>query len=135
MIVVPQGRKSEATPLTMSVDLSDPDAPLIRVGGDLAFTTAAPLRREVDRQLAGRPSVLVLDFAGLRFIDSTGLSVIVHAWREGQQCDTAIRLRSTPRFLDTILDMTGVTGLLARSLPDGERSYGASGSRRPAASA
>ncbi|MGY3520905.1 anti-sigma B factor antagonist [Micromonospora haikouensis] len=135
MIVVPQGRKPEATPLTMSVDLTEPGAPLIRVGGDLAFTTAAPLRHEVDRRLAEHPSVLVLDFADLQFIDSTGLSVIVHAWREGQQSGTTLRLRSTPRFLDTILDMTGVTGLLARPLPDGEQSVGAPGSRRSAASA
>ncbi|WFE56290.1 STAS domain-containing protein [Micromonospora sp. WMMD712] len=133
--MAPQGRKPEATPLTMSVDASDPGAPLIRVGGDLAFTTAAPLRHEVDRQLAERPPVLVLDFADLQFIDSTGLSVIVHAWREGQQGGTILRLRSTPRFLATILDMTGVTGLLARPLPGGAQSAGASGSQRSAASA
>ncbi|MFF3852563.1 STAS domain-containing protein [Micromonospora sp. NPDC002575] len=119
----------------MSIDLTDPGAPLIRVGGDLAFTTAAPLRHEVDRQLAERPAVLVLDFADLQFIDSTGLSVIVHAWREGQQSGTVLRLCSTPRFLDTILDMTGVTGLLARPLPDSEQAAGAPGPHRSATSA
>ncbi|MFC8616418.1 STAS domain-containing protein [Micromonospora purpureochromogenes] len=103
----------------MAVDHSDPAAPVISVGGDLAFTTSGPLRAEIDRALAERPPVLVLDFADLLFIDSTGLSVIVHGWREGQQVGTAIRLRATPRFLDTILDMTGVTGLLARPLPTG----------------
>ncbi|WP_243704941.1 STAS domain-containing protein [Micromonospora sp. KC723] len=108
------GRKPEATPLGLSVDRSDPDRPVISVSGDLAFATAGPLRAEVDQALAERPAVIVLDFAELLFIDSTGLSVIVHAWREGQQCGTAIRLRSTPRFLDAILDMTGITGLLAR---------------------
>lgn len=114
---MPHGRKPEATPLSLAVDHSDAAAPVISVGGDLAFTTSGPLRAEVDGALAERPPVLVLDFADLLFIDSTGLSVIVHAWREGQQVGTAVRLRSTPRFLDTILDMTGVTGLLARPLP------------------
>ncbi|MEU4782507.1 STAS domain-containing protein [Micromonospora sp. NPDC023633] len=109
----------EATPLSMTVDRSDPAAPLIRVGGDLAYTTAGPLRAEVDRVLADAPPALVLDFTGLLFIDSTGLGVIVHAWREGQQCGTALRLRAVPRFLATILDMTGVTGLLARPLDEG----------------
>ncbi|TDC00365.1 anti-sigma factor antagonist [Micromonospora fluostatini] len=89
---------------------------MVRIGGDLAYATARPLRLEVDRLLAEHPAVLVLDFQELLFIDSTGLSLIVHAWREGQQGGTAIQLRSTPRFLDTILDMTGVTGLLARPL-------------------
>ncbi|MEU7998064.1 STAS domain-containing protein [Micromonospora sp. NPDC049060] len=103
----------------MTVDRSDPAAPLIRVGGDLAYTTAGPLRAEVDRILADAPPALVLDFTGLLFIDSTGLGVIVHAWREGQQCGTALRLCAVPRFLATILDMTGVTGLLARPLGEG----------------
>ncbi|WP_327031210.1 STAS domain-containing protein [Micromonospora sp. NBC_01740] len=100
----------------MTVDRSDPAAPVIRVEGDLAYTTAGPLRAEVDRMLADAPPALVLDFTGLLFIDSTGLGVIVHAWREGQQCGTALRLCAVPRFLATILDMTGVTGLLARPL-------------------
>lgn len=115
---MPTARKPEATALNISVDHSDPAAPVISVGGDLAFTSSAPLRTEIDRVLATGPAVLVLDFADLLFIDSTGLSVIVHAWREGQQGGTAVRLRATPRFLQTILDMTGVTGLLARPLPD-----------------
>ena len=119
-MVVSRRRKPEASPLSISVDRSDPGAPAIKVGGDLAFTTAGPLRAEVDRLLAEGPPTLVLDFGDLLFIDSTGLSVIVHAWREGQQGGTAIRLAGTPRFLETILDMTGVTGLLARP-PAGAR--------------
>ncbi|MEU5531330.1 STAS domain-containing protein [Micromonospora chersina] len=117
-MVAPRRNTPEATPLTISVDRSDPAAPVVKVGGDLAFTTAAPLRAEVDRLLAERPAALVLDFGDLLFIDSTGLSVIVHAWREGQQGDTAIQLREPPRFLTTILDMTGVTGLLSRPRPE-----------------
>jgi anti-sigma B factor antagonist len=102
----------------MTVDRSDPDAPVIRVGGDLAYPTAAPLRAEVDRMLAEAPPALVLDFGDLLFIDSTGLGVIVHAWREGQQGGTVLQLRGVPRFLAAILDLTGVTGLLARPLGD-----------------
>jgi anti-anti-sigma factor len=108
----------------MSVDRSDPDASVITVVGDLAYTTAAPLRAEIDRLMSAVPATLVLDFGGLKFIDSTGLSVIVHAWRECQQRGLRLRLKAVPRFLETILDMTGVTGLLARepagSEPDGQ---------------
>ncbi|WP_436971215.1 STAS domain-containing protein [Micromonospora chersina] len=117
--MAPRRNTPEATPLTISLDRSDPAAPVVKVGGDLAFTTAAPLRAEVDRLLAEHPATLVLDFGDLLFIDSTGLSVIVHAWREGQRGGTAILLREPPRFLTTILDMTGVTGLLSRPRPEG----------------
>ncbi|WP_433393354.1 STAS domain-containing protein [Micromonospora sp. KLBMP9576] len=105
--------------MSVTVDRSDAGAPLVRVGGDFAYPTAAPVRAEVDRLLADAPPALVLDFSDLLFIDSTGLGVIVHAWREGQRCGTTLRLRATPRFLETILDMTGVTGLLNRPLGEG----------------
>ncbi|GHJ08403.1 hypothetical protein TPA0907_27700 [Micromonospora humidisoli] len=101
----------------MSVDRSDPATPVLSVGGELAYATSRPVRVEVDRLLVERPAVVVFDFSGLTFIDSTGLSVIVHAWREGQRVGTLVRLRAVPRFLTTILDMTGVTGLLARQVP------------------
>lgn len=106
------------------MDGSDPAVPVVVVGGDLAYATASPLRAEIDRLLAGRPRTLVFDFGGLEFMDSTGLSVIVHAWREGQQAGTVIELRAVPRFLETILDLTGVTGLLDRAPVDDRRAPG-----------
>ncbi|WP_196222578.1 STAS domain-containing protein [Micromonospora sp. CP22] len=112
------GRRPETSPLSVSVDRSDPDAPVIRVAGDLAYASAESLRREIDQIVSTAPATLVLDFGGLQFVDSTGLSVIVHAWREGQQRDTRLRLHAVPRFLQAILDMTGVTGLLAREPTD-----------------
>lgn len=124
MNVVLHGRTPETTPLSLTVDRSNPAAPLIRVGGDLAYTTAGPLREEIDRLLAGAPPAVVLDFADLLFIDSTGLAVIVHAWRQGQEAGTALELRTVPRFLGTILDMTGVTGLLSRPAPRSRPSPG-----------
>lgn len=127
-MVVSQRRKPEAAPLSISVDRSDPAAPVVSVGGDLAYATAAPLHAEVDRLLAERPPALVFDFRGLDFLDSTGLSVIVHAWREGQQVGTAIELRAVPRFLETILDMTGVTGLLDRPPVDRRPASGSAAS-------
>ena len=106
--------------LSVTVDRSNADAPLVRVGGDFAYPTAGPVRDEVDRLLADAPPTLVLDFGDLLFIDSTGLGVIVHAWREGQRCGTSLRLHATPRFLETILDMTGVTSLLDRQCGEGQ---------------
>lgn len=133
VIVPSDGRGPEANQLSMSVDRSDPDMPLIRVGGDLAYLTAAPLRAEVDRVLAEAPRGIVLDFADLVFIDNSGLGVIVHAWREGQEVGTTLRLRAVPRFLATILDITGVAALLDRPLP--ATSTVGPGSQQSAASA
>jgi anti-anti-sigma factor len=108
----------------MSVDRSDPDVPLIHVGGELAYATSAPLQAEIDRLLADTPHAIVLDFADLAFIDSTGLAVIVHAWREGQEVGAGLRLRSVPRFLATILDITGVATLIGRPMPSARPEVG-----------
>ncbi|MEU0960092.1 STAS domain-containing protein [Micromonospora aurantiaca (nom. illeg.)] len=110
------------------MDRSNPAVPVVVVGGDLAYATAGPLRAEIDRLLTARPTTLVFDFGDLQFMDSTGLSVIVHAWREGQHAGTAIELRAVPRFLETILDLTGVTGLLDRSPVDDAPGLAAPGS-------
>ena len=122
------GTRPEATPLVVAVETTDPAAPIVTVRGDLDFETAHALHGEIERQLAARPSVLVLDFAGLRFMDSNGLAVIVRAWQQSSRFGTVLRLRSKPRFLDTILDITGVSSLLARQ-------YRADRPDRPAASA
>lgn len=106
------GRKSDGRTLTVSVDAGDARRPLVVVGGDLDFTTAGELRMELDDLLSGRPDVITLDFASLEFIDSTGLSVIVHAWQAAHDTGTEVRLGAVPRFLATILDITGVAGLL-----------------------
>ncbi|MGC4880182.1 STAS domain-containing protein [Micromonospora sp. DT43] len=106
--------------------------PLIRVGGELAYATATPLHAEVDRVLADAPRALVLDFADLTFIDSTGLAVIVHAWREGQSVGTTLRLRAVPRFLTSILDITGVAALVGRPLPATRAALGPDSARSAA---
>ncbi|MGC4896829.1 STAS domain-containing protein [Micromonospora sp. DT31] len=117
----------EAAPLTISVDRSDPAAPVLGVAGDLAYDTAAPLREEIDDLLGGRPTTLVFDFTGLLFLDSTGLSVLVHAWQVGQEVGAGVELRAVPRFLTTILDLTGVAGLLERQVDERPR-FGSSAS-------
>ncbi|MEU0551031.1 STAS domain-containing protein [Micromonospora sp. NPDC005979] len=132
MIVLLEGRRPEAKPLILSVDRSEPDLPLIRVAGELAYATSAPLHAEIDRILADAPRAIVLDFADLTFIDSTGLAVIVHAWREGQAVGAGLRLRSVPRFLATILDITGVATLIGRPLPTARPEDGPDAEASPA---
>ncbi|MGC5380335.1 STAS domain-containing protein [Micromonospora sp. DT68] len=133
MIVQSPGLRPNPAPLRMSIDESDPGRPLIRVGGELAYATSAPLRVELDRLLADAPHTLVLDFADLDFIDSTGLAVIVHGWRVGQHVDTTLLLRAVPRFLATILEITGVAGLLGRQLPATPRAIAGPGHGQAAA--
>jgi anti-sigma B factor antagonist len=100
-------------PLRVTVDASGPAA-VITVGGDLDHPCADTLRDALDDVLRAGPASVTVDVAGLTFIDSSGLAVLVHAWRAGLAAGVPVGLRDEPAFLLTILDFTGIGEILAR---------------------
>ena len=100
----------------MSVDATGPSV-VVTVGGDLDYPCADALRETIDEVFQGGATAITVDCGPLTFIDSTGLAVLVHAWRRGLETGVPVRLRHQPPFLVTILDFTGVGELLERPLP------------------
>ncbi|MEV4535479.1 STAS domain-containing protein [Asanoa sp. NPDC049518] len=88
---------------------------VVTVRGDLDFPCADILRVALTTALDRGPASLTVDVEQLTFIDSTGLAVLVHAWQRGQELGVPVTLRSVPRFLTSILDITGVGELMTRS--------------------
>ncbi|GIF69733.1 hypothetical protein Ais01nite_77680 [Asanoa ishikariensis] len=87
---------------------------VVTVRGDLDFPCAEALRVALTSALDRDPATLTVDVERLTFIDSTGLAVLVYAWQRGQEAGVPVVLRSVPRFLTSILDITGVGELMAR---------------------
>jgi anti-sigma B factor antagonist len=52
---------------------------VVRFVGELDISTEGRASAEIDRAQADRPSVVGLDLSGVRFIDSTGLRLILRA--------------------------------------------------------
>jgi anti-sigma B factor antagonist len=52
---------------------------------------------------------LVLDLAGVTFIDSTGLSALVHLRNEAQTLGKQLQLSGVPDRVRQILDLTGLS--------------------------
>jgi anti-anti-sigma factor len=85
-------------------------------GGDTVFTlsgeldphTAPALRTEIDRTLASGRTRLVLDLAGLTFIDSSGLRVIISAHKDAAERGGRLLLRSPSPTTRRLLDITGL---------------------------
>lgn len=115
-----RGESAGVAPLAIDVNVVDPLRPIVTVGGDLDFQTVDALRTEFARLLADRPTLITVDVAGLRFIDSAGLAVLVHCWRHGFESGTGLELRDPPSFLAGRLELTGVDELLARPVPTGD---------------
>jgi anti-sigma B factor antagonist len=55
---------------------------------------------------------LVVDLSGLTFVDSTGLSVFVAAYKAGVKHGRTVVLDPVPPFLERVLKVTGLGALL-----------------------
>ena len=81
---------------------------VIRASGDLDLTTAPRLREHVVKAVTdGRPRV-VLDLQEVDFVDSTGLGVIVGLLKRTRSQGGDLRLVSTRRSLEKVLELTSL---------------------------
>ena len=55
------------------------DGVLVAVSGEVDFNNASELHVELDRHLAGAPKRMIVDLAGVRYMDSSGLATMVQA--------------------------------------------------------
>jgi len=74
---------SDPSQLSVRVENSSDEPGVLRVAveGELDFSNVPTLRRELRRAERRRPSVLVIDLAGLSFMDVAGLRTILDAAR------------------------------------------------------
>jgi anti-anti-sigma factor len=82
--------------------------------GELDPHTAPLLRDQIDRATAdGSTQTLVLDVGGLRFIDSSGLRVIISAHKEMTARSGRLVLRAPTDTTRRLLDITGLADHIA----------------------
>lgn len=96
----------------LQVQWREPDGGPARVHleGELDNLSAPVLRQAVDSLCAGGCSDIRLDLGDLRFIDSTGLGMLVSIWR---QCDDAGGQASVVEVSDAVRRLMDVTGISA----------------------
>jgi anti-sigma B factor antagonist len=82
------------------------------VRGEVDLSTGPLLWERISAVIAGGSTRVVLDLAGMAFIDSTGLSVLVMAMRRLQEVDGQLVLRSPCRMASRLLQLTGLSQLL-----------------------
>ena len=71
--------------------------------------TAKPMREQIDREMFSvRPSLLVLDFSGVHFMDSSGIGLILG------RCEVASELSANVRIAhmsDSLLKLVRLSGI------------------------
>jgi anti-sigma B factor antagonist len=76
--------------------------------GEIDMATAGSLREAAERTIASAPARLVLDFAGVTFCDSQGLSALIALNREVNATGSRLVFVNVGEFMGRLLDVTGL---------------------------
>ena len=79
------------------------------LSGEIDHDAAQDLRLALDDALVSRsPRTLVLDFAGVGFMDSSGVGLILGRQRRAQALGGSVRVQHAPRQLRRVLDLARI---------------------------
>lgn len=78
------------------------------LSGEIDMATAGHLRSAVDQTFARGSDRIVLDFAGVTFCDSQGLSTLIAANRTAEAAGNQLVLANVGDFVLRLLDITGL---------------------------
>jgi anti-anti-sigma factor len=84
---------------------------VIAVEGELDMNTAAELERELEGPVSTGQSPLLLDCSRCEFIDSTGIALVVRAWRALDE-NGGFALCGVGAQVKRVLGVTGLEGAI-----------------------
>jgi anti-sigma B factor antagonist len=80
---------------------------VISVQGEMDLATAPPLQQLLDDAVAG-DSKIIVDLSGCEFIDSTGIALIVLAFREVGEVEPSMALCGLHGQVLRVLELSGI---------------------------
>ena len=84
-----------------------------KLSGDIDHHTGGKLREAIDDKAAQvRPRELVLDFAGVTFMDSSGIGLILGRYRWMQNLGGTVRVVHIAERMEQILLLSGINKLV-----------------------
>ena len=92
------------------------DACILALTGELSLADASALERRLEQVLAMNTATIVVDLAGVEFIDSTGLSVLVRAQQQASERGMELGVANPNAQAARLLSLTGLEERL--TLPD-----------------
>ena len=81
---------------------------VLALTGEIDMATAGELRAATDRNLLDPPTRVVLDFAGVTFCDSQGLSTLISLNRQVAAVGSQLVLANIGDFMGRLLEITGL---------------------------
>lgn len=85
-----------------------------QLSGEIDHHTARDIRQTVDADIEkNRPNLLVLDFGRVKFMDSSGIGLIMGRYRLMKLVGGTVRLDNVPPHLERIIALSGVRSITA----------------------
>jgi anti-sigma B factor antagonist len=105
---------------------------VVQVAGELDMASAPDLRAGLKQAVDNGGDTIVLDLAGVRFIDSSGLGMIVLTYKELQLRAGRLCLAAVQPFVLKVLALTSVDSLVSiyDSVEAAEEDLAATGGER-----
>ncbi|MBB2742030.1 UNVERIFIED_ORG: anti-sigma B factor antagonist [Microbispora rosea subsp. rosea] len=102
----------DTPPLQVESLTPEPGAARLVMTGELDYTTAQDASAEVAKTLAGGVDVLEFDLAGLNFIDSSGMAVVMNAYSDAEERGTAFRIVALTPYLRHLIEVVALDDVL-----------------------
>ena len=86
----------------------------ISLSGEIDHHGAKGMIRELDQQIdRNLPNQLILDLSGTTFMDSSGVAVVLRAWRRMGELEGSVQVTGAPPQANRVLRAAGVDRLIA----------------------
>ena len=99
------------TDLIVSVQGRGPSI-VLEVDGELDLASAPQLKRALEQAWRNAPEEIVIDLGKLRFMDMSGLRVLLSARQRAERRGTELVLTNVGDSIRRVLTLAGVNGLL-----------------------
>ncbi|MCL2071403.1 MAG: anti-sigma factor antagonist [Oscillospiraceae bacterium] len=85
------------------------------IQGDIDHHTASGIRAEIDAVLENStPRILILDFGGVKFMDSSGIGLILGRMRVLQGFGGRLFIKNVTGHVEKIVKLAGLSGLVLK---------------------
>lgn len=82
------------------------------LAGEIDHHTAVKIREETDLQIKKlHPTVLKLNFGGVKFMDSSGIGLIMGRYRAMRMTGGSLEVEDVPKQLKRIVALSGISAL------------------------
>ena len=97
----------------MAVELQTQEKTLIAIlSGEIDHHCAQPMRAEIDAKIDDlQPSVLVLDFAGVTFMDSSGIGLVMGRYKLLKPLGAELHVTNTSPQIGKVMKLAGLDRL------------------------